>query len=117
MAAARARRVFALLALALLAPAATAAEIGVLFHTPEERMRLDRLRRGEPEVPVEASGVRKPAPTMTGFVRRSDGRHTVWIDGAPVPLARPGTDHLLDPHSVGAPPGDASLKIERKTSR
>jgi hypothetical protein len=70
-----------LLAAALPAPAA---ELGTLFHTPEERARLDRLRRGEPPEPVEA-GARDPrTPAITGYVRRSDGRNTVWVDGTPV---------------------------------
>ena len=61
--------------------AACAAELGTLFHSPEERARLDRLRRGEPAETPRAAQNR--TPTVTGFVKRSDGRNTVWIDGRP----------------------------------
>lgn len=110
----------ALLALALCtAPAASAAEIafGTLFHTPEERARLDRMRRGEPEQPAA------PAPggqsVVTGFVKRSDGRHTVWIDGSPVTLRGPQAANVLDPRAVSAyrDREDDSLQIERKPAR
>ena len=70
--------------LAALAPApAPAVEIGRLFLSAAERDRLDRLRRGEP---VTASTAAIPAanPAITGFVKRSDGRHTIWIDGRPM---------------------------------
>jgi hypothetical protein len=119
----RAKGIAVALALASVSPAALAAtaapaiEFGTLFHTPEERMRLDRLRRGDPDVPVAAGEARSTTPTLTGFVRRSDGRHTVWIDGAPLPVTRPGADALLDPAAVGTPPGEETLRIERKKPR
>ena len=113
---ARVSRALAALSLSLLGAAAWGAELGTLFHTPEERARLDKLRRGEPEV---ATYARASTPTLTGFVKRSDGRNTVWIDGAPVPVARPEAGPLLDPKSVRPYTGrsDETLKIERKTPR
>lgn len=120
MATARPRRALAALVLALAgtAAAAPAAELGTLFHTPEERARLDRLRRGEPDAPhveTRAAG----APSLTGFVKRSDGRHTVWIDGAPVPIASSQAGPLFEPNAVRAysPRSDETLKIERKPPR
>jgi len=81
-------RAFALAAcvacLAGLAPTPVAAvELGRLFFSPEDRDRLERLRRGEP---VTSATVPAPAanPAITGFVKRSDGRHTIWIDGRPM---------------------------------
>jgi hypothetical protein len=108
------RRGLAAAALALCAVAGEAAELATLFHTPEERARLDRLRRGDPETTATAHAA---APTVTGFVRRSDGRHTVWIDGTPVPVARPGADALLDPRAMPPRGAEDLLKIERKPPR
>jgi hypothetical protein len=101
--------------LALCAPAAAAQDLGTLFHTPQERARLDRLRRGEP---VEAFAPQGSAPAaMTGFVQRSDGRATVWLDGRPVtvPAARAPR---LDPRWV-RPGGDDSEgpKVQRLPAR
>ena len=72
-------------------------DLGTLFHSPQERARLDKMRRGEP--PEPAAGKRAPA-AVTGFVQRSDGRNTVWIDGRPVPVASPRAAPLFDPRVV-----------------
>lgn len=87
-------------ALALTLPgAAFALEFGTFFHTPEERSRLDRLRRGEAEIPVAAPG-RTGGPAVTGYVQRSDGHNTLWIDGRPVATSNPRAAPLFDPRKV-----------------
>ncbi len=113
----RARRSAAAFLLALAAPAALALELGTLFTTPEERVRLDKLRRGEPDRAGVGEGMRAPNPTLTGFVKRSDGRNTVWIDGTPVPVSRPGSGALLEPRAVGSPSSHEAIRIERKPPR
>ncbi len=117
MATARARRAFAALALMLAAPAAQCVQLGTLFNTPEERARLDRLRRGEPD--AAGQPVRAGTPALTGFVKRSDGRHTLWIDGTPISIASPEAGRLLEPSAVRdySQHSDESLKIERKPAR
>lgn len=99
------------LALALLAPAAGAAELGTLFHSPEERANLEKLRRGE-VVQEEALGVPARKPEVTGFVRRSDGRNTVWINGVPVVVAGPRGEALMDPQTLSSGE-DRPVRIER----
>lgn len=88
--------------------AAAADDLGVLFHTPEERARLDRLRRGE--ATETAAGPVAAKPEITGYVRRSDGRSTVWINGVPVTVAGARGEALLDPRTVRSP---ENVKIER----
>lgn len=112
-----ARRVLRALLLLCLASGAAASELGTLFHTPEERARLDRLRRGESPAAAAAGPAR--SREVTGFVKRSDGRSTVWIDGEPVPVATPRAEPLFDPRSVRAyaDRNDADLRIERKSAR
>ena len=91
--------------------------LGTLFHTPEERERLDRMRRGEPQGPQgSASG---GAPSVTGFVKRSDGRHTVWIDGSPLTVRGTQSAPVFDPGAVRAYSDreEGSLRIERKPAR
>jgi len=98
---------------ALAAPAARAAEkLGTLFFTPAERDELDRMRRGEPDA---ASMPHPRGPrAITGYVKRSDGLSTVWIDGRPVVVADPKSARLLDPRAVSAyARGSDDVKIER----
>ena len=103
----------------LAACAAGAAELGTLFTTAEERARLDRMRRGEPAVAPSVSGAAPTsAPVVTGFVKRSDGRNTVWIDGVPMALSRGKAAALLDPRAVDHPVAtDGTLRVETRPAR
>ena len=118
MPAARVSRLAAVIACAAACTCA-AAPLGTLFHTPQERERLDRLRRGEvvaPQVPGAAEPVRQRE--ITGYVKRSDGRGTAFIDGVPVPVD-PKVAPLLEPDKVPAYAGRTSqdLKIQRDGKR
>lgn len=114
-------RLSALALLALGAANAAAQELGTLFHTPEERLRLDKLRRGEPvqSAAAEEGPAASRRPAVTGYVQRSDGRNTVWIDGRPVVIAAPNAGRLLEPRIVqprGEPPAEG-VRIERDPKR
>jgi len=114
---ARARRALAATLLALAAPAAHAVDFATLFTSSEERARLDRLRRGEPDT-ARGAPSQSADPAVTGYVRRSDGRNTVWIDGRPVVVSSPEAAALVESRPRGAAPlPDGSLKIERRSSR
>ncbi len=109
------RRLLACIA-ALAATAAQALELGTLFTTPAERERLDRLRRGEPVATDQAPGGSEHA--ITGYVKRSDGRGTVWIDGYPVLLRDRKAERLLDPDAVRAYSRSAGdVRVERDRPR
>ena len=90
---------------------AGAAELGTLFNTPEERARLDRLRRGEPQ---ERTGVVAGAREVTGYVKRSDGRSTVFIDGVPVAVTNARAAPLLEPEALR---GRGDVKVERRSQK
>lgn len=97
-------------------PEAATPPLGTLFHTPEERERLDRLRRGEPA--VERSATARGSNEVTGFVKRSDGRATVWIDGIPMQLSSPKAGALLEPRVVrGYSDPRETLHIERSKGK
>ena len=92
---------------------AQAADIGTLFYSPEQRAKMDRLRRGEPVTEIaQESGVASRKPSVTGYVQRSDGRNTVWIDGRPMVIAAPAAKALLDPRLVQPQPPDNVLRFE-----
>lgn len=100
-----------LLALALPAAAADSA-LRTLFHTADEREQLDRLRRGEPaEKRVEKRG----PPVVSGFVKRSDGRDTAWVDGHAV--TGPEAQRLADPAKVRESQRADPRAIEIRPSR
>src|SRR5687767_398187 len=110
-----------LVALALCAWAGTASALtplDTLFHTPQERERLDRLRRGEPVAAPATAGEIVRNRELTGYVKRSDGRGTAFIDGVPVPVDPRGTP-LLEPGAVRAYTSRPSedLRVQRKDSR
>ncbi len=87
------------LALLLIAfsAAAPAQELGTLFHSPKEREALERMRRGET---AEQTLVPLPDPVVTGFVKRSDGKSTVFIDKRPYPARDPRMQGVLEPKIV-----------------
>lgn len=80
-----------LLAALLLAPlllahlaAASAEELGRLFFTPGQREALDARRKARvPDKPA-AAVVASPTTRLDGYVKRSDGRSTVFVNGQPL---------------------------------
>lgn len=104
-----------LLVLAAALEAVAADELGTLFTTPEERARLDKLRRGEPSAAARAATDPMPSrhkPALTGYVQRSDGRATIWIDGRPVVVATPGAAPL-EPSMVQPLSSDRVIRIDQ----
>jgi len=79
------RAAFALLAVCLLAPASAGAQqLGRLFFTPEQREALDARRKARlPDKPAPVAI--SPATRLDGYVKRSHGKSTIWLDGHPIP--------------------------------
>lgn len=79
------RRLLLLLSALLCLPAAQGRELGKLFFTPAERAALDRERQrsGMPESAANEAPAFSGNLTLDGYVRRSGGRSTVWINGQP----------------------------------
>lgn len=83
-----------LLAIVLFAQinAAAAAELGRLFFTPAQRATLDNARKQNIRIEIGTDGSEPqaqaaPVPqnmSVTGLVRRSDGKSTVWVNNHPV---------------------------------
>ncbi|MGQ0652883.1 MAG: hypothetical protein ACT4P4_11560 [Betaproteobacteria bacterium] len=76
----------ACLALGSAAAGVAAQELGRLFITPEQREALDARRRARvPDKPAAAPVVVSPTTRVDGYVKRSDGPSTVWLNSEPVP--------------------------------
>jgi hypothetical protein len=74
-------------------------ELGTLFTTPKERSDLERMRRGESIVPG-VSGLPPHEAVITGYVKRSDGKSTVFIDQQPRPVRDAKLQERLVPRVV-----------------
>jgi hypothetical protein len=77
--------------------AAPAQQLGTLFHSQKERDTLDRMRRGES---VDQAVAPLPDPVITGFVKRSDGKSTVFIDKRPYPARDPRMQGAIEPRLI-----------------
>jgi hypothetical protein len=74
-----------LIALLLIPTASVSQELGRLFFTSEQRAALDARRKAR--VPDKPAGVVTASPTtkLDGYVKRSGGPSTVWVNGEPLP--------------------------------
>jgi hypothetical protein len=99
------RALLFLMAVTFLTPA-PAQEIGRLFFTPEQRAALDAQRRARvPDTPAVAAVI-SPTTRVDGFVRRSGGPSTVWINGEPL-----GEHGREAPRIVSGATGDPRVSI------
>ena len=91
------------LAIAVALPARAADPLGRLFFTPAQRAALDARRKARvPDKPAAAMGV-SPVTRIDGFVKRSHGPSTVWMNGESVSEGSPEAPRIESPeHGEGA---------------
>ena len=107
-------RVVTALLLALLPAIATAQEIGRLFFTPQQRSALDERRRARvPDKPAQAV-VATPVTRVDGYVQRSGGPPTVWINGDPLGESAPEAPRI---DTSRTPSGSVSITIGESGAR
>ena len=131
-----------LLLFGLVSPAHAASLSGRLFYTPAQRAQIEAGRnRGTPAPAADTPGAQDT--TYNGYVLRSDGSATLWINGQPrrlphtpatpgklklpaTPALKPGQEfntrygRVLEPYERPAPPPPAVQSIApaaRKTQR
>ena len=76
------KRVVISLLLAAIPGSGYAEELGRLFFTPAQREALDARRKARvPDKPAAAGIVASPTMRLDGYVKRSGGRSTVWVNG------------------------------------
>jgi hypothetical protein len=113
------RRIALFVGAALVAAAQPCAgeELGRLFFTPEQRSALDARRKARlPDRPAAAVVV-SPTMRLDGYVKRSSGRSTVWVNrealdegGSDAPrLPRGGVDDR-----VSVPVGETRARVQMK---
>jgi hypothetical protein len=106
----------ALLALVLtfLPAAAGAQELGRLFFTPEQRAALDARRKARlPDKPA-AAAVAAPVTRVDGYVERSGGPPTVWINGEALTESAPEAPRI---DTTRTPGGTVSITVGESGTR
>ncbi len=79
---------------------------GTLFTTHQQRARLDAARRRGGVLEDEVVTTTKPERSViNGFVKRSDGRDTVWVDDVMKRDPRSEVMEQLEPNVVGGSNG------------
>ncbi len=76
---------------------------GRLFFSPDERLRMNDARKRGLVPGEDGQLVEPPASVLNGFVKRSDGNISVWVDGVPRWNAKSGSADNLMPSDVGGP--------------
>ncbi len=110
--------VTALISLHAWPTSAQAQTLGRLFFTPQERRQIDMQRNAKPLAPPRVAPLARnkpqiaqlitpepPAPKQTiinGFVRRSDGPNTVWLNEKPI-SGNAAREEWLQPSAVNSP--------------
>lgn len=88
--------------------------LGRLFFTAEQRAALDARRRaGVPDqnVPLATS----PTTRLDGYVRRSGGKSTVWVNGLPIPESAPDAPRIGPGEArVAVPVGERRARVGLK---
>jgi hypothetical protein len=97
---------FAAAALGCFAGPCAAQELGRLFFTPEQRQALDGRRKARmPDKPA-AVAVASPTLRLDGYVKRSGGKSTVWVNGES--LTEGGQ---ADAPRIGGTRGDSRVSV------
>jgi len=111
---------YALLCLVLLAPATDVLgqDLGRLFFTPEQRATLDARRKARvPDTPNVAA-VASPTTRVDGFVHRSGGPSTVWVNGEPLGEHGPEAPRIVrgaaSDARVSVPLGEGGIRFSLK---
>lgn len=102
----------------LATPTAGAQELGRLFFTPEQRAALDARRRARvPDKPAAQTTV-SPTTRLDGYVKRSDGPSTVWVNGEGLLETSPEAPRIgaarRDDGRVSVPVGESGSRIGLK---
>ncbi|MGH8726220.1 MAG: hypothetical protein ACREU1_15300, partial [Burkholderiales bacterium] len=71
-----------------------AQELGRLFFSPDQRAALDARRKARvPDKPA-AVVVASPTTRLDGYVQRSGGRSTIWVNGESLPEGAPDAPRI-----------------------
>lgn len=111
-------RVLVLLAAMGFTQVTLAQELGRLFFTQEQRAALDARRKARvPDKPTPTPTVASPTTRVDGYVKRSGGPTTVWVNGEPLGEGAPEAPRVgggRDEGRVGINVGEAGGRVGLK---
>ena len=108
------KRALVALAFAAMPLAVCAQELGRLFFTPQQRSALDDRRKARvPDKPA-AAVVATPVTRVDGFVQRSGGPPTVWVNGEPLSDTAPEAPRI---DTTRTPSGTVSITLGESGTR
>ena len=92
-----------------------AQEVGRLFFTPEQRAALDARRKARvPDKPAAATVV-SPTTRLDGYVQRSQGPSTVWVNGEGLLESSPEAPRIgvtrREDGRVSVPVGESGARV------
>lgn len=107
------RRILAVVVGIFIAEACWAQELGRLFFTPEQRAALDARRKARvPDKPAAVEAVASPTTRLDGYVKRSGGPSTVWVNGESLQEHSPEAPRIGE--SVSVPVGESGARVGLK---
>jgi hypothetical protein len=111
------RALVLLMLIASIAPV-SAQELGRLFFTEEQRAALDARRKARvPDRPVAPAAAGSPSTRVDGYVRRSGGPSTVWVNGESLGVEgsdAPRIESGRREGRVSVPVGDGGIRFSLK---
>ncbi len=93
--------------LALATEACSAAELGRLFYTPEQRARMDY----EYARAAQSEGDSRRTLSVNGIVQKRGGPRTIWINGVPQPAGK-GGDRSAESATVSIPGQKKQIRLK-----
>ena len=100
-----------------LVPVARAQELGRLFFTPDQRAALDARRKARSPDKAAATVV-SPTTRLDGYVQRSGGPSTVWVNGEGQLETSPDAPRIgatrRDDGRVSVPVGESGARVGMK---
>ena len=97
---------------------ASAQELGRLFFTEEQRAALDARRKARtPERPATPAAATSPSTRLDGYVQRSGGPSTVWVNGESLGVEgsdAPRIESGRREGRVSVPVGDGAVRFSLK---
>ena len=98
-----------------------AQDIGRLFFTAEQRNALDARRKARvPDKPTAVPQAASPTTRLDGFVRRSQGRSTVWVNGESLGESGPEAPRIEPGRGTGEVRdviGNGEIQVRRPAGR